>query len=310
MIEVTSGRKFHDKIWDELSELDDSDKMPYALLALAAYLDERLSVDDVIIGTEGNAGEVFKGLNTLVESRLVQRDGEMLSVRHRVIGESLVHSMRSKGELKNVIRAALQMASVKYSRTEVYRSRHGRILVRLLNHDHLYELLGDTELTRSTYGDVEVFLRDEFHYWLQRGEFEIGHGDPALGENALLQASALRSDDLLAETAWGHLLLRRACKTARTAGVPAASRDAQEGLKRLEAALAADPKLSPHTYHVYATWGLEWIQAGRLGPGEAYELIKKIYHYTKKAHYYYPDNDDIQRAWESVVRKAKQLGAA
>jgi hypothetical protein len=64
-----------------------------------------------------------------------------------------------------------------------------------MNHATLIRLLFpttpdqiDLDAVRSVYDTVEPLLADDFHYWLQRGSFEVEEGDLGHANQCLEQA--------------------------------------------------------------------------------------------------------------------------
>lgn len=306
MMQATSGKSFEDKVEHELNELTGIDRDVYALFCLAAHLDEQLTREDTILALRRHDGnDVLGSLYVLRSARLVRAHGDALSVRHRLIGDVAVRAMRRRGSLVQPVVDLLWLAGLKSKRNAVVRDRYGRLLVRLLNHDLLADLLATPEHVRSVYSELDRLLSDEFHFWLQRAEYEIAHEQFSFARNFLAQAEHLKQQDMFLETAWGHLLLKEACSSPTASD---ARTSAKDGLRRLEAALATRPRFSPHTYGVYGRWGLEWLRRGGLDGAEARDLTKNLLKHTRIGSLQYPRNEVLSSILPEVERKARQLG--
>jgi hypothetical protein len=61
-------------------------------------------------------------------------------------------------------------------------------LVRLLNHTYIISLGLSITQIREIYDSVEATLEHDFHYWLQRGAFEVERGDPSYALHNLQSA--------------------------------------------------------------------------------------------------------------------------
>lgn len=306
MMQATSGKPFDDKIEEELNELGGIDRTAYSLMCLAAHLDEQLTREDILLALQGyNGNDVLQSLAILRSARLVRTHHDALTVRHRLIGDVAVRAMRRRGSLVEPVANLLWLAGLKSQRNAGVRDRYGRLLVRLLNHDLLADLLSTPEHVRSAYSQLDRLLSDEFHFWLQRAEYEIAHEQFSLARNFLAQAEHLKEQDIFIETAWGHLLLKEACNSPTAAD---SRTTADEGLRRLEAALAGRPKFSPHTYGVYGRLGLAWLRRGALDAAEARDLAKRLLAHTRIGSLQYPRNDVLSTVLPDIERKAKQLG--
>ena len=300
MIEVTSGRRFQDKVADEYSQLEGIHRTIYGILCTAYAVGETLLLEDVIIAVRDEGVNVFQSVDFLVRSGYLRQDGNRLSVRHRVIAETAVKSFQEMGEIANYVKMILVLASIKIPKRDITRNRYGRLLIRFLNHEYLKRLIGVVPDVRQLYESLEPVLMSEFHYWLQRGTFELEFGDLDFAETCLRHAeNELSADDVMLETTWCYLLLKRACLDPKA---PSSHRDANEALSRLEAVLAIELTDSPHTYHVYAVQGLRWIRTAGITGEERRVILERIARQIYKATFLYKDNEQISKARQDIVR--------
>ncbi|QBS38989.1 hypothetical protein DMB37_01545 [Nocardia sp. CS682] len=217
-----------------------------------------------------------------------------------MIAESAVNYFRSEGRLQEWMEHLIFLFAVQYTPSAMTRGRYGRLLIRFLNHDFLKEQLGSVIAVQTLYGSVEAILSSEFHYWLQRGSFEVEVGDLGQAETFLLQAQALEPDDFLLETEWCYLLLKRAlCAPESASSAP----DAADALRRLEALMLTKSERSPHTYHVYLNLGLKWLLAASLGVGEARLLRDNLRRYAEIARLQFRNSSMINDAASQVERR-------
>ena len=79
-----------------------------------------------------------------------------------------------------------------------------RLLKTLINHEFL-DKIGGLEEARNLYFSIENLLKDEHHFWLQRGCLELENGILALADNYLRQSSNLNSSDPLVKLSLAHL---------------------------------------------------------------------------------------------------------
>jgi hypothetical protein len=301
MIEATSGRQFHDKIASECRDLAGIDLAAYGVVCCAHAADNQfLTRDDVLLAIDASNNEGVRALASLVTgNQLVSATGR-IKTRHRVIAESAVDYFREDGRLQTWTEHLLFLFAVKYEPADMKRGRYGRLLIRFLNHDFLKDLLGSSVSVQTVYGSLESVLSKEFHFWLQRGSFEIEVGDLDKAETFLLQARALRPDDIKLDTAWSYLQMKRALKS------PSSSQSnslAFEALSVLESVMQRAPDRSPHTYHVYLTQGIKWLQNAPLGPQEKRELRENLERHANVAQLLFKNSDKISEAATEVRRK-------
>jgi hypothetical protein len=301
LIEATSGRRFHDKIADECSNLDGIELAAYGVICCAQAADNQyLTRDDVLLAINEANNPGVAAISRLVGGRtLVDSDGQ-LRTRHYVIAESAVRYFRDQGSLRLWMEHLIFLFALRYDPTNMTRGRYGRLLIRFLGHDFLRESLGDSSSVQTLYGSLENVLKHEFHYWLQRGSFEINVGDLDKAETFLLQAKAMQEDDYMFETAWGYLRLRQALSApTQASSVPLA----EEGLQLLESVMSRVPDRSPHTFHVYLIHGTRWLEQANLGAQERRRLRDNIQLYASRGEMIHKTNSRIESAVAEVRRK-------
>jgi SIR2-like domain len=259
MIEATSGRRFEEKAVDELLELQPEGQRVYALIGVASAFRFGLSKDEILVAT-GDATNAMLNAIDLLTRRHVLRSGHdgLVWARHRVIAEIIRDEMQKIGRLAEVLSGIAFVAATKVS-PDLHRSaRPWRILRPIINHEYLIRVL-EVESTRNLYGSLEQILSWDFHYWLQRGSFEVEVGNLALAENFLNQSRGLAPDDPYVETEWAYLLFRKANANPQGHEAPDLVREATTLLQDL---VERPGLLSPYPYHVLGSQGLAWARRG------------------------------------------------
>ncbi|QQG97932.1 hypothetical protein HBE99_14695 [Mycobacteroides chelonae] len=301
LIEATSGRKFHEKIADECSSLNGIELAAYGVVCCAQAADNQyLTRDDILLAIDKANNVGVAAISHLVDGRTLVDSAGQLRTRHYIIAESAVRYFRDQGSLRLWMEHLIFLFALRYDPTNVTRGRYGRLLIRFLGHDFLRESLGDSSSVQTLYGSLENVLKDEFHYWLQRGSFEINVGDLDKAETFLLQAKAMQEDDYMFETAWGYLRLRQALiAPTQSSSVPLA----EEGLHLLESVMSRKADRVPHTFHVYLVQGIRWLEQANLGAQERRRLRDNIQLYSYRAEMIHKMNSRIESAVAEVRRK-------
>src|SRR5208282_2149552 len=98
-----------------------------------------------------------------------------LAARHSVIAREVVNTYRRSGQLGEALARLLFVMASKVSPGGKM-SKERRQLVSLLNHQYVGQTIDSAEQAREAYADVESLLANEFHYWLQRGSYELERG--------------------------------------------------------------------------------------------------------------------------------------
>lgn len=301
LVEATSGRRFHDKIADECSSLQGIELSIYGVVCCAQAADNQfLTKDDILLAINEANNEGVASISSLTNGRIIVDQNGQFRTRHHVIAESAIRYFRDQGSIRLWMEHLLFLFALRYDSNNMTRGRYGRLLIRFLGHDFLRANLGDSSSVQTLYGSLENVLKHEFHYWLQRGSFEINVGDLDKAETFLLQAKAMQNDDYMFETAWGYLCLKRALSAPTLPGsVPLA----EEGMRILESVMSRRADRSPHTFHVYLIHGIRWLEKADLGPQERSRLRENIRVYATRAEMIYQTNSRIQSAVAEVRRK-------
>jgi hypothetical protein len=271
MIEATSGELFEEKAVHELNELTGLQQFLYAAVSVATTHRHYLTKDEAILACSGLAGDSIEAVSRLVARHLIVANPPDYQhrARHRVIAEVVSEQLKKQGQLAPVLRGLVTAIASKVELASDRRTRLWRFLIRLVNHDYLYNALGIAD-ARLIYEGIESLLADDYHYWLQRGSLEVEHGDLRRAELFLNQSKSLAQDDYRVDTEYAYLLLRKAIES------PADSRAARwmdEGTQLLEGVIATRGDQDSYCFHVLGAQGLSWARRGPHSSEEKRRLL-------------------------------------
>lgn len=312
LIEATSNQSFHDKISEECGELTEIPSRVYGLVCTATKADRmKLSDEDVLIASAGAGvlpADIIKTLKGMEEGGLLRRDSrtEGLSARHRVVAEEAIDHFRKKRQISTWFVDLVALCAVKYEAPKATQTKYGRLLKRLVNHDFIQSLLIDRDVIRQTYGSCESYLKDDPHFWLQRGSYEARYGDLTLAENFLSQARALNERDDLVQTAWSALMLQQALRNP--SDYRSASK-ASDGLAELLDVIRRRGASSPHAYREFLNFGLQWWEVGGGDYAERRRLGDDLSRIAQLARKTLANNPPVVRAAENVQRVFASRGS-
>jgi hypothetical protein len=280
MLEATSGVRFEDKVINEWSAQKPEGQFIYALAALATSLGYPLSREEVLLACSGGPRELDALRDLQVSRLLVVDEHQKYRVRHKVIAETLVGELTSRGS--QIDRLVVGLGRALARPNEVWTSRRTlrrRVLIRLLGHDWLLRVLDGTAAARSVYADLEEYLDKDHHFWLQRGCLELEDGEVKFAQNYIHQAAGMNPTDPLVETANAHMGLRIAISNPSAPGASAAVDDAFSCLRRLLGARPGDYYVA----HVFGSQALGWCRRASLTPRarlaqlrEAKDIVAKL----------------------------------
>jgi len=191
-------------------------------------------------------------------SRMIVERGGSLFVRHRVIAEVVFDFVRKEGMLKAVVIGLAVVCASQVKRDMAGWEKPRRMLSTLMNHEFLYRTMGGIE-SQTLYDELEDALRDEPHFWLQRGCLELEIDNLIRADNFISQAKALSPRDFSILTGFAHLQF---CKALFNVANPKAPEFIEEACKTLDGVMAAHGTKSPHAFHVYCSQGISWSKRG------------------------------------------------
>jgi Mrp family chromosome partitioning ATPase len=261
MIEATSGERFEQKVFDELTGLAGEQRYVYSCVCLASSLRHFLLKEEVQLASGDASGEALVALERLLARHMVSAPPPDYHyfARHRVIADLVVTKLGELRELAEVIDGLAFAAAAKVNGLQNRRDRNWRFLARLINHEYLRQVIGVME-ARKIYAGLENILSFDYHYWLQRGSLEVQAGDVRLAENFLSQARSLAPDDYRVETAFAYMQIRKAGDTPHA---PESRTLMQTAVDSLESVISMRGDQDPYPFHVLGSQGLAWARRAR-----------------------------------------------
>lgn len=259
MIEATSGERFEVKAVKEYEELEEpSKKRIYAAVAVATAFQIHLSKTDLLIAIGKQDNVLLNALDQLVRRNIIVKTEGGYRARHRVIAELVLRCLQNSGQLYDVMHGLLVLLASRVSPDSPKNSKSYRQFVRLINNGLLHQLLGP-EQARNLYADLEPSLKNEAHFWLQRGCLEVESGNLKLAKNWLDQAKGISPEDDFVETEYALWEFRTALQNPKDVQSQV---HVEEACKALEHQIALNGKRYEHSYHVLASQCLAWVRKG------------------------------------------------
>jgi hypothetical protein len=291
LIEATSGERFQEKLSRECEELDSDSAFLYAACAIATTAHFPMSKEELLLahGTPDNSTvqrvEALRSRGMLVDS------GGQLKVRHRLIAEEAVEHFSAAGQLVAALQGVIFAMATKVDYQVNRRSREWRLLAKLINHDFLKRVLkGDNGAIRSTFAEVEDLLTWDYHYWLQRGSFEVEADNMALAENFLEQARALEPHDAKVRTEWAYFSLKKAAGEPQRLESPGR---VEEALRDLEDVIRIQGIRDSYPFHVYGSQGLRWVRRAQLTGTARTSMLERLLHVVENGRRLHPRDDNL-----------------
>jgi tetratricopeptide (TPR) repeat protein len=306
MIEATSGERFEDKAVREFDELESSKRKIYAFVATATAQDFPLDKTSLLLALgANNSNDTLNALEELVRRNILvlQPDLQRYRSRHRVLGELIQRSLQNSGQLYEVLRGLLLVLAAHVYPEMKSHAQPRRLLTRMVNHKFLHQLLGP-EHARRLYEDLEDSLKNEAHYWLQRGVMDLETGNLRLAKNWLDQAKGINPSDDYVETAFAHWQFRTAIETPQDPKSPAMVIDAVESLDHQ---IKINGNRQVHAYHVLGSQTIAWIRRSFLDFEEKRDLLLHAIDQVRDGVLRHPKHETMNRLFKDLENEKLNL---
>lgn len=310
MIQATSGLPFGQKIASECAQLSHTERLMYGCFAVVTSEREGMSEAEALEAAGGDAREAWRSINRLLQAKLIRQQpgGRRFEVRHRVVAEEVRGYLSRNGLLPLVMRGTLRAfaASARDLRGNSHPER--RTLTRLLNHSYLIRLKLEQGDIRAIYDEVEDLLHDDFHYWLQRGAFEVEQGDDTFALHDLLSALTTPGgeDDPKVLTEYSYLRL----KLARRMRSPEVTQLALDALADLQKVILSNGLKSPHTFVVLAREGVAWLEDASIVDSERQQIVTDAIRLLNLGHRLDATNSEVAANRVPAIARLEILAAA
>ncbi len=305
MLQATSGGRFHEKIFTELSELEKEAYIIYSLVAVSTSFRFGLSKDEILMASGDYSNTLLNSLDELLRRHVLVSAGDgTVWARHRVIADILLEEIQKTGKLSEVLSGLTFVAGTKVTPTLPRSARPWRLLRSILNHEFLIRTIG-RESARNLFGELEPLLSFDSHYWLQRGSLEVEFGDLGLAENFLNQANSLAPDDAFIQNELAYLLFSKA--TANPSA-PNAQALVDEATKLLEDLMSLSDRCGPYPYHVLGSQGISWARRGIKSALEKERYLRRIVRRVEEGCKKYPREGDLEKLLDDL--KKEYMGIA
>lgn len=146
---------------------------------------------------------------------------------------------------------------------------------------------------REIYAGLEDVLAWDFHFWLQRGAFEVDVPNIEGAEVFLTQAVALAPNDYHVQTEWAHMQLKKACRLAEL-GDSTGKKIADEAFIDLHDVIWRRGKRDSYPYHVLGSQGLAWSRRALMSAEDRASLLRELLETVREGRKNHRRNSDLQ----------------
>jgi hypothetical protein len=301
MIQATSNERFEVKIDSECHDLVPEQGLIYCIVAIATSLRGSVTKDEILLATGDSSNEQMSRIQRLLDQRLlIAPDGQHIRLRHRVVSDRAVDYYRKQGLMRDPIIGLVWAIATKAHPSQHLKSREQKLLLQLMNHDVLIKLTSDQATPRLAYGEIEEILGWNYHYYLQRGSYEVEVGNLDLAKNFLDQARQMAPDDYMVQTEWAYMTLKRASENASSVG---AEDSANEAFAELEDAIERRGRFDYYPYHILGSQGLKWVRRAIISPDEKARLLSRIHSIVEEGVKVFPNRREMEQLAKDIEKE-------
>lgn len=271
MIEATSGERFETKAYEEFQDLVDEQRIVYAVVALASELRYALGREEILMASGDISNTGLHALERLVANRLLIHRGDGYVLRHRRIAEIVVNGMRGEAIVLAPYQGLVRAIAARH-RPGQARSREAKLVTTLISHARVMRFFSLDD-ARALYQSAEDLLRDDYHFWLQRGSMEVEDGNLSRAANYLQQAFAGGEHDHRVQTEWAYYLIKSAHQHP---GAPESAAKVAEGEEILLQQIERRGEDDEYPWHVYGSQMLGWLRRAPLPASERQRQLEVV----------------------------------
>jgi hypothetical protein len=176
----------------------------------------------------------------------------------------------------------------------------------LINNDRVSRYF-KVEEVRRFYADLQDVLSIHYHYWLQRGTFEVNRNRLRLAEPYLGRALVMGGDDLRVHVEYALLLYRKALSGEWPTEAGSFAREARSKLEDLVAKYGSQ---NPYPYHVLIKQETAWLEMSISDPQARYGELLNLRLIANEALRHHSHDAMIRRVAKDLERAFLDLAVA
>jgi hypothetical protein len=267
MIQVVTGKLFDEKVRGDFESLNDEQAFAYTTICVleSAEVFKGRGVNPVdllqIVSQGPPSSRMEEAIAGLMKMRMVIGAANgTLRCWHRTIADTMIKVMAAENLtlLGGVMKALLRFYAGYAGDITDSNNPYRRTMIRLLNHALMIDFRLPDDVVREIYDSVHEFLEDDFHYWLQMGEFESQRNHLERAANYFQSARGCGGvGDYKVDTGWASVTLR----LSATQPDDTEKRNAALGaLRTLDQVCLTRGSASEHSFVVMIRAGTEWLE--------------------------------------------------
>ncbi|MFF5014333.1 hypothetical protein [Streptomyces sp. NPDC001165] len=318
MIQVVTGKRFEEKVASEYRELNPEQVAVYSTVCVfeSAIVFKKRGIEQedllqIVSGRSAPKASLQEAINRLVATRVLTRAADgTVRCRQRTIADTVVETVLKKtpDRLGAVIEFLMMFYAQYAAEIRDNDDPYRRIMIRLLNHSLMVSLRLAPARVREIYNTVHELLCNNFHYWLQRGEYELERGDLGIAENHLETAQGCEggATDHFVLTAWSAIRLRRSTVHPNDGTL---RERALEAIDVLEEVTRRHGGASPHSFSVIARRGTEWLEAceASLSADQIDDIMRRFLAVVESGRRFCKDNHEFMRIADEFEPQLRRL---
>ena len=304
MYTATHGRRFEEKVGDELQSMNSLQKSIYGTICVASAYRLYLRKEDIAIAFSEHGNTWLSELNKLESRKMIlKKRYDAYSGRHRIVDQFVFDALRHTGELFSITKLLIKIGASKTTPNTPKSSQVYRLLRVFTNHNFIKNAVGP-DVGREIYNEFEEYLEWSSHFWLHRGALELEENIFDRAELFLKTARGIDRVDPFIDTELAYLDLKKALKEPSKIDT---STSVKNAIDTLDQVCIKQPSYSPHACHILGSFALEWVDIAINDPLEKSRFLNEMINRVSNAKKHENEQKFLDNLTADLKRKLLQL---
>jgi hypothetical protein len=310
MREATEGKGFDEIIRNEFIGIVNSDARMLYVLASLMTAHGHFVTKDVLIEAFGLAPSqclniLARELKNIVIPR--EDDENKLIARHRLIAVEVIDRIAARSDLKDAYIELLRIVTKQVGQGSLRQKQLFKLYKELISHETLIRrFISDRDSGRAIYGSLEKAMKNDYHFWLQYGLFELSDKNVELAENYINQAIGIcesngRVDPYVTLTR-SNILIQKALLSRS----PEAFANWEKEIEVLKKYSESEGKNDPYPFHVLGLQMRHWARVKIQDKAAKLKLLNSAREIVEKGRRRFPRDNRLKELSDLILKNSMQ----
>ncbi len=290
LIETTSGQKFAQIIASEYHNLDRLSKKIYAILSITTHLRVGLNDSELALCVGEPSNEFLNSIGTLIKSNLIIKKRDFYYLRHRIIATKVLEEIVNCKNSLYYFDKIMTMSSILNKNLKIDQKKLRILRKFCLNHKRILDVSNKSD-SIEYFNTLEVYLDNDYQYWLQKGSLHLEFSELNLAESFLRNSLSLNNNDYYVHVQFSYLKLKKSLEVSDS---EEAISIFYEGKSKLEEIISKKGNVDPYPYHILISQGMKFLQRNVLDTNITSSIKAEFKNYIDNGEKLHPSDQAIK----------------